>query len=164
MKFHFRNLFFLTRQRVQRFQEMEKKRFIEFNQIVHVDPNTGKVFRIEPVTSFVDRSIVKTIVRYPTRNTNTYLETPGGYYFISRKNVQFRIKNESDVLDLVTEKVTEQDSPNVIADAIAHLTTELSYNPGRIGAGSEYLQAMDRQRETFELPPSFIPPPQHKGT
>lgn len=147
---------------------MEKKRFIKCNLIAYTAPDNlygTKVVQTETVASFFDRSIVKTLVRYPTRNANLRFEAPGGWYHVNG-NVQFRVENEADVKALLAETMEETASSNSVADAILHLTRELSYNPGngRVGPGSEYLQAADRQRETFGLPPSFIPPPpQHKG-
>lgn len=66
---------------------------------------------------------------------------PRGWY-IESKHADFRIADEE------VEVLLKSKRRNA-ASAIDHLTAELSYSPGIAIQGSEYLQAMDRQRDHF---------------
>lgn len=90
--------------------------------------------------SYVD---IKSIKSFYFLSEN-FSQAPSGWYIITKK-YHYHIKNQEDV-----DMLINLESDNVGND-IRHLTKELSYNPGRIGAGSEFLQAVKRQADNFSI-------------
>lgn len=91
--------------------------------------------------SYVD---IKSIKSFYFISEEKFSGAPSGWYIIT-KNYHYKIKNQEDVDMLINLEL------NNVGDDIRHLTEELSYNPGRIGAGSEFLQAVKRQADNFSI-------------
>lgn len=139
---------------------MEEKRFIKCNGVAIYAKVIEKSFTCKKVHRriveykqsdvMVDIGSIKEMIYVANDTkitTNVAYEheytVPKGWY-IASKFFDFRVADE-EVEGLLQSK---RRSTNV-AEAVNHLTTELSYHPGLAFQGSEYLKAADRQRDHF---------------
>lgn len=129
----------------------EKKRFIECSHVFYTGAISFGAISVAEETTYVDRHMIKTLSYKKIRRINGYV-IPEGWY-INHPDLEkhsLRIANDQDALDFIKDPDHCDSGFTGITNAILHLTRELSYSPGLVHQGSEYLQAEARQRDHFE--------------
>lgn len=142
---------------------MEEKRFIKCDGRIYLAEKveTSGAYSIKS-PAHIGYDDVKTFMNIDSINNVTHCQTDvirtykgkdfvikAGYYTTVGR-YDLRIADE-EVEDLLKSK---RRGTNV-AGAIDRLITELSYHPGLTIQGSEFLQAMDRQRDHFSESKKF---------